>query len=588
MNDEFELSRRKALAALGTIGVAGAGAGLGTSAYFSDQETFENNQLTAGTLDMKVDWEEHYSDWSEDEGDGLDIMMSDPNSSDYYSFPVAAPDEDKSLWVNQTDSPEAGSDTSLDLFMDNTSLEAYPDGDDNGVQDGFAQEDVCTDADVLADAPDDMDPTANNRTENDDTYDSDAGEPLPLINLHDVKPGDFGEVTFSFHLCTNPGYVWINADNVSAAENETTEPEADDPDEMGAAGETASGPTEIETADIELLDEIQTAWWYDTNCNNRLEGEGGTSGEVCVQLVLDSSGSMDNTDGDSTSRRDELVSGAKTLAQGILNAGDSNRVGVVDFDGSANVVLSVADDEDDNGNGTPDSQEFTDPTNSGHGIESAIESIDSSGSTNIADGISTADGDLANCPDSARTIQIVVTDGQSSGQSSAADTAVSDSGNTDEIFAVGTGGANETSLQTFARPENDEHTYLTEQGESLNDLLSQLSGQILSGEQVFATVSLRDALVALTDGNGIPLDGDTTQGAFDELVDPDDAGTRQCFPGNGTQCIGFSWWLPVDHANEIQSDSVSFDLGFYTEQCRHNNGSGMNSEAVTNSDEVDA
>jgi hypothetical protein len=42
----------------------------------------------------------------------------------------------------------------------------------------------------------------------------------------------------------------------------------------------------------------------------------------------------------------------------------------------------------------------------------------------------------------------------------------------------------------------------------------------------------------------------------------------------------------VDHANEIQSDSVRFDLGFYTEQCCHNDGSGMgvlNEEEAENS-----
>ena len=54
MTEKYELSRRKALAALGTIGVAGAGAGMGTSALFSDTEEFTNNQLTAGTLDMAV------------------------------------------------------------------------------------------------------------------------------------------------------------------------------------------------------------------------------------------------------------------------------------------------------------------------------------------------------------------------------------------------------------------------------------------------------------------------------------------------------------------------------------------------------
>jgi hypothetical protein len=50
-----------------------------------------------------------------------------------------------------------------------------------------------------------------------------------------------------------------------------------------------------------------------------------------------------------------------------------------------------------------------------------------------------------------------------------------------------------------------------------------------------------------------------------------------------TQHIGFAWYLPVDHANEIQTDSVSFDLGFYTEQCRHNDGSGQAPETPASS-----
>ncbi|QSG08003.1 TasA family protein [Halapricum desulfuricans] len=50
----YDLSRRKMLAGLGAIGLASAGAGLGTSAYFSDREEFENNTLAAGTLDMTV------------------------------------------------------------------------------------------------------------------------------------------------------------------------------------------------------------------------------------------------------------------------------------------------------------------------------------------------------------------------------------------------------------------------------------------------------------------------------------------------------------------------------------------------------
>jgi predicted ribosomally synthesized peptide with SipW-like signal peptide len=55
MRDEtFELTRRKALAGLGAVGLAGAGAGVGTSALFTDEESFTNNSITAGTLDMSV------------------------------------------------------------------------------------------------------------------------------------------------------------------------------------------------------------------------------------------------------------------------------------------------------------------------------------------------------------------------------------------------------------------------------------------------------------------------------------------------------------------------------------------------------
>jgi predicted ribosomally synthesized peptide with SipW-like signal peptide len=56
MSDQnIELTRRKILGSVGAVGAAGAGAGLGTSALFSDEESFSNNVITAGTLDMIVD-----------------------------------------------------------------------------------------------------------------------------------------------------------------------------------------------------------------------------------------------------------------------------------------------------------------------------------------------------------------------------------------------------------------------------------------------------------------------------------------------------------------------------------------------------
>jgi len=54
---EFELTRRRILAGVGGIGLASATAGLGTSAYFSDTETVESNEIRAGEVDLYVDYE---------------------------------------------------------------------------------------------------------------------------------------------------------------------------------------------------------------------------------------------------------------------------------------------------------------------------------------------------------------------------------------------------------------------------------------------------------------------------------------------------------------------------------------------------
>ncbi|AXG06593.1 hypothetical protein DU500_09220 [Haloplanus rubicundus] len=310
MTDDFELTRRKALAALGTIGVASAGAGLGTSAYFSDQETFQNNQLTAGELDMKVSWAEHYSDWSADEAEFARM-------------------EDGELVVDDREG-----------FMNATLEEQFPDDETRqAIETGDA--DPC---EVLADVPDDLDG--------------------PVINIEDVKPGDFGEVTFDFALCDNPGYVWLNGSLRDASENGLTEPEADDPDEQDGV--------------VELLDEIRVTVWYD--------------------------------DGDNVLEDPETIVTDREFEPNPI---------------SASIAVS---------------------------------------------------GD-------------------------------------DRIVTQGT---------------------------------------------------LREVLTQLSIGNGIPLDANPTSDG------------RDCYTNSPTiHYIGFLWELPVDHANEIQSDSATFDLGFYTEQCRHNDGVGL-------------
>jgi predicted ribosomally synthesized peptide with SipW-like signal peptide len=91
----IELTRRRALAGLGTVGLASAGAGLGTTALFSDTESFEDNSLTAGALNLvvTVDSIEHSSDIVRDnttitpsdtaDGEAVTISVADMKPGDW-------------------------------------------------------------------------------------------------------------------------------------------------------------------------------------------------------------------------------------------------------------------------------------------------------------------------------------------------------------------------------------------------------------------------------------------------------------------------------------------------------------------------
>lgn len=359
------LTRRKLLAAVGATGLASAGAGLGTSAYFNDTESFEGNQLAAGELDLQVDWEEHYydnavsldddrvDDFGGDEfdvdrdGDSVDDFEvrrvgGDPTKvpSGYAGFPTF---EEPMVAV-----PESA----MDDFLDNTAVEAQPDRDGDGVQD------LVLTRDQIASQNPALSPEAIEQAFHDQFADVPNDLARPVIELDDVKPGDFGEVTFSTHLHNNPGFLWLTGELLEANENGQTEPE------QSAEGERSG---------VELLDEVRAAVWYD--------------------------------DGDNVREQTEMI-------------------------------------------------------HSPHDVDEV---------TNISLGAE------------------------------------------DSLLAAG---------------------------------------------------SLREVLDRLSAGDGIPLDPDPT------------TGVRECYPNSTTYYFGFAWWLPTGVGNAVQSDAVTFDLGFYTEQCRHNDGSG--------------
>ncbi len=96
------LSRRHVLGGIGAIGIASAGAGLGTSAYFSDQENFAGNTLTAGTLALNVEQKVvrvnqdgigpdqlEYFSAEDDSGEAVvtdEIVIEDAKPGDEYEF----------------------------------------------------------------------------------------------------------------------------------------------------------------------------------------------------------------------------------------------------------------------------------------------------------------------------------------------------------------------------------------------------------------------------------------------------------------------------------------------------------------------
>ncbi len=468
--DTIGLSRRRILAGLGAVGVASAGAGLGTTAYFSDEETFGNNTLTAGELDLKLDYRATYAG-----GPGrlaeLDALYPD--------FDV---EEEDGVYL----------------------LGEVPDVGTFSWPEEVQERDLCDPELGLVD-----------------------GDGVPVFTLEDVKPGDYGEVTVSLHICDNPSWVWMFGDLTSNAESGLSEPESIVDESGGDPGEGAG----------ELADAIDVTMWYDEDCDNVFE-PGSESGEpICVELVLDVSGSMGTGN-----RLQDMKDGASTLVSTILDASPDNRVGLTTFADNATTVVSVTDDE--------------------AALQNAITGLNANGSTAMGDGVETGQADLENCPEDHDRIMVVFTDGQPSTGQDPADEAQDARDAGTEIFAIGVAGAQQTTLESMASDPDDEHVFTAPDDAALEQAFGQIAETIL-GETVIFEGSLAEAMAALsTDNGGIALDGNRA------------TEDRECFAGGLTQCIGFEWELPADVGNEVQTDSVTFDVGFHAEQCRHNEEPG--------------
>mgnify|MGYP002760223880 FL=1 len=561
MNKRPRLSRRKVLAGIGVVGLASAGAGAGTSAFFSDEEEFVDNSLVAGELDLLVDWQQTY-----DFGDGQTFVSAHPDHDN---------DGEQSIIDPETQTVQNYSD--------------FPDDDDADSNGANIPGLTCENIPPLSEADFGVDPVTDENMET-------------LVQFSDVKPGDSGEITFSLHLCDNPGYLWMQADNVSEDGGILTDPEtAVDPDNLGTLG-----------------DEIQATLWYDEDCDNVYD----IDEPVDIMLTLDFSGSMlydqygglvstddiqlNGTTLSETTKIDLVELGTRQFVDYLQSQNADVQVGVAYFDGEgtddniprtgilqplttdlsvvdgalsglrqklANVVTGSAPSTPFDGDGNP-SPFFTNGiatgTYIGEGVDDAQAEIDANGRNGVDyTNIILSDGESFNGTGSTQFSDPVI----------AADNARAGSlSPPTDVFTISVGSANDSILQSMAGSAGGtggDPSFFSDVDNPLNipNVFGNLASQTVA-ERVIMQDSLATVLTELADGNGIPLDGNRAT-IYDELTDPADDPDREAFRGDGVMhCVALSWELPFEVGNEIQGDTLGFDLGFYTEQERHNDGAG--------------
>jgi hypothetical protein len=222
------------LGGLGAVGLASAGAGLGTSAFFRDDESV-SAALDAGRVDLRLDYRSTYVPW----------------------LPI---DEVRSRLLGENMGPVAPLAEEPDRYhIDSVPVPQAADADNPIANAGFALngDGTAPSAQAWGDAVKAIDPCADDLG----LVDGDEGVFLELI---DLKPYDAGETTFSLHVCGNPAYLYNYVTEFSNAENDRLEPEA-------SSGDPSDSPVEGIDEFGELADYLYVEVFYDDDCDNRFD-----------------------------------------------------------------------------------------------------------------------------------------------------------------------------------------------------------------------------------------------------------------------------------------------------------------------------
>ncbi|WP_202911744.1 SipW-dependent-type signal peptide-containing protein [Natrialba swarupiae] len=503
-NEPFGLSRRKILGGMGAIGVASVGAGLGTTAYFSDQEEFTGNTLTAGTLAIKVDWQQRY-----------------------WGAPPEVRPQDYATTAN-----EAG-----ETVSNYPHVNAFPDDSGDGEQDlggvVYAGENAvfspaeipaccdCVDGEYYVTYGGDshcIEPIVDERTAEefyDDSRDDVSSLFLDIqrengavlfLYRQDLGGSELGEPRLFFVLDKfgnddGGGYATFTVEgDLTDVVWEDLEWEIEDDPGADSADEYSISSTEATASWI----------WGD----NRTDG--GVLGSLTEDFAL---------------RINPDLNGAAALSGGTSTFDPTVDVGLTSL-----VVLS----------GDPETEIVLEDDLGGPMADDDLGDIVIHSECGLEMGEETA----AFGPNAESLIEL---DDVKPGDSGEVTFSLHVCDNPAYIWMGATGFDAESVLGEFVRAR----------ARLVPGCLNEVDGfDAIDGYDgdVVVEGTLNEVLAALADAayQGVALTTEDGDACFDPIAD--------------STCVAFEWWFPIgqENVNDAQGESVSFDVGFYAEQCRHN------------------
>jgi predicted ribosomally synthesized peptide with SipW-like signal peptide len=530
-HDNFELSRRTALAALGGIGVASAGAGLGTSAYFSDEESFEANTLTAGELDLKVDWQQTYNG---------PIPGTDGEVGEHpvNAYPDAAVDgQAYGDGLQDLGGVRYSGAGDAEPVFNAAEIPACCDCDDDEYYVTYGDESYCIEPLSSADSVEEFYDYSDFAAQNEGIT---RGNTSVIFLYEDTEEDELSLVVVNDDTETNGG---------------------------GAASYTIEGAPEMSgwlagNGDWQVQDDgpdPYTEWEADWGWKDGYT-DGGALGPLSEDFALRLSASFNGAAQENDRRGDNPQPVEEVM---ILSGGEGQN--------SDEIVLESGLDEDTNNAVGPVTIHST------CGIDSGAE-LDTP-----------AVFRSQNYPDREHLVEL---DDVKPGDTGEITFSLHLCDNPGYVWLEA--GNFSQDGGTLTEPErasmNESSPGSVDESDDTGDLADHVdvtlwydedcSNTFDEGETSIFEGTLADLMDELGVVAGAAEDADGFAGLLALDADPDGGTDVECFPAEEGFCVGFEWSVDAESVgNEIQGDSVEFDLGFYTEQCRHNDGSGPTSDA---------